>query len=258
MLLRRVIEHVKSQSWAAIGIDFVIVVVGVFIGIQVSNWNDDLENQRIAADYVERLKADLVLEVGFWQRNARYIEATRGHTIAALDAYEKDASDLDVEFLIDLYQASQRINVIAQKGTYDELLATGRIINIANEETRAIFRNHYERVDSRNSTMEERGDYRTTIREYMNHDVQMTIRKHCGDTYVVTNDNVSYIQLPEHCSIELPKALVDSEVRRLLVNEVVRRQLRFQLSLQDSKLGSIGAGAKTAQATLDAIANSGS
>lgn len=40
MLLRRIIEHVKAQNWTAIAIDFVIVVVGVFIGIQVSNWND--------------------------------------------------------------------------------------------------------------------------------------------------------------------------------------------------------------------------
>ena len=40
MLLRRIIEHVKAQNWFAVGIDFVIVVVGVFIGIQVANWND--------------------------------------------------------------------------------------------------------------------------------------------------------------------------------------------------------------------------
>jgi hypothetical protein len=40
MLLRRIIEHVKVQNWTAIVIDFVIVVVGVFIGIQVSNWNE--------------------------------------------------------------------------------------------------------------------------------------------------------------------------------------------------------------------------
>ena len=33
MLLRRVMEHVRDQNWAAVAIDFVIVVVGVFIGI---------------------------------------------------------------------------------------------------------------------------------------------------------------------------------------------------------------------------------
>lgn len=40
MLFRRVAEHVKDQNWTAVGIDLCIVVVGVFIGIQVANWND--------------------------------------------------------------------------------------------------------------------------------------------------------------------------------------------------------------------------
>ena len=41
MLLRRVIAHFRKQEWTAIGIDFLIVVMGVFIGIQVANWNED-------------------------------------------------------------------------------------------------------------------------------------------------------------------------------------------------------------------------
>jgi hypothetical protein len=40
MILRRIPEHVKAQNWFAVGIDFFIVVVGVFVGLQVSNWND--------------------------------------------------------------------------------------------------------------------------------------------------------------------------------------------------------------------------
>ena len=39
MRLRRIIEHLAAQHWTAMWIDLVIVVVGVFIGIQVSNWN---------------------------------------------------------------------------------------------------------------------------------------------------------------------------------------------------------------------------
>ena len=35
MILRRVIGHFRRQEWTAIAIDFVIVVVGVFVGIQV-------------------------------------------------------------------------------------------------------------------------------------------------------------------------------------------------------------------------------
>ena len=40
MLLRRVIEHVRAQNWTAVALDLVIVVVGVFIGLQVQEWNN--------------------------------------------------------------------------------------------------------------------------------------------------------------------------------------------------------------------------
>lgn len=49
MILRRVIEHVKKQHWKAIGLDFVIVVLVVFIGATVTNRKDALK-RRIAAD----------------------------------------------------------------------------------------------------------------------------------------------------------------------------------------------------------------
>ena len=41
MLLRRITKHVTDQNWFAVFIDFLIVVVGVFIGIQVANWHAD-------------------------------------------------------------------------------------------------------------------------------------------------------------------------------------------------------------------------
>jgi hypothetical protein len=58
MLLRRFIEHVKDQNWSAVGLDFVIVVLGVFIGIQVSNWNDARRDSALARNYLERLTVD--------------------------------------------------------------------------------------------------------------------------------------------------------------------------------------------------------
>ena len=49
MLLRRISKHVKDQNWFAVLIDFAIVVVGVFIGLQVANWNEARsENERVA------------------------------------------------------------------------------------------------------------------------------------------------------------------------------------------------------------------
>ena len=41
MILRRLSANLKAQNWTAIAIEFVIVVAGVFVGTQVSNWNDE-------------------------------------------------------------------------------------------------------------------------------------------------------------------------------------------------------------------------
>lgn len=59
MILRRVIQHVKKQEWTAIAIDFVIVVAGVFVGIQVANWNETRRDRAHERVYLARIAADL-------------------------------------------------------------------------------------------------------------------------------------------------------------------------------------------------------
>jgi len=63
MILRRVIEHVKAQNWTAIALDFVIVVMGVFIGIQVSNWNAARAERRAEAVFLAALSGDIASEL---------------------------------------------------------------------------------------------------------------------------------------------------------------------------------------------------
>ncbi|WP_412061295.1 hypothetical protein [Rubrivirga sp. IMCC45206] len=55
MILRRIAQHVKDQNWTAVGLDLAIVVVGVFLGIQVSNWNDARKARAEEAALVGRL-----------------------------------------------------------------------------------------------------------------------------------------------------------------------------------------------------------
>lgn len=55
MLLRRITEHVSTQNWTAVFLDFVIVVAGVFIGLQVANWNETRQERILERVYLERL-----------------------------------------------------------------------------------------------------------------------------------------------------------------------------------------------------------
>ena len=81
MLLRRVMKHVRDQNWLAVGIDFLIVVTGVFIGIQVANWNDARVDEGRARAYLERISLDLDADLdtladrqNFWGEVSRYGE----------------------------------------------------------------------------------------------------------------------------------------------------------------------------------------
>ena len=60
MLLRRITKHVKDQNWFAVGIDFVIVVIGVFIGIQVANWNTERVDRTEEASFLYALQQDIL------------------------------------------------------------------------------------------------------------------------------------------------------------------------------------------------------
>ena len=60
MLLRRITQHVKEQNWFAVGIDFVIVVVGVFIGIQVANWNESRAERARGENIKARLTSEFI------------------------------------------------------------------------------------------------------------------------------------------------------------------------------------------------------
>ncbi len=55
MLLRRIAKHVQDQNWFAVLLDFSIVVVGVFVGLQVQEWAQERERQRQESVYVLRL-----------------------------------------------------------------------------------------------------------------------------------------------------------------------------------------------------------
>ena len=88
MLLRRVIEHVRNQAWTAIAIDFVIVVAGVFIGIQVSNWNQARVDRDKATAYRERLVDELEFNARQYRQQSAYYTIVRRHGRAVLDGLE--------------------------------------------------------------------------------------------------------------------------------------------------------------------------
>lgn len=89
MLLRRITQHVKDQNWLAVGIDFAIVVFGVFIGLQVANWNEARVERTIEKDTLIRLYADIQESIDGQMRDLNFLQQQLDDqrvVLAALDA----------------------------------------------------------------------------------------------------------------------------------------------------------------------------
>jgi hypothetical protein len=59
MILRRVVTHFRKQDWTALFLDFVVVVIGILIAVQVTEWSEARRDRALEREYLVRLHADL-------------------------------------------------------------------------------------------------------------------------------------------------------------------------------------------------------
>lgn len=89
MILRRIITHVQEQNWTAIGIEFVIVVVGVFVGLQVNLCNEARVESSRRQEIIEALVTNLNDAIGVQHAFDAEIDAGLSHWEAAYASGEK-------------------------------------------------------------------------------------------------------------------------------------------------------------------------
>ncbi len=60
MIFKRAVAKLRAQDWTAISIELAIVVVGVFIGIWVANWNQERVKKQETREMLVQLKPELL------------------------------------------------------------------------------------------------------------------------------------------------------------------------------------------------------
>jgi hypothetical protein len=63
MVIRRLVAAIREQDWPAVTVEFLMVVVGVFLGIQVSNWNEDMALDREFSAAMRRVAEEIDLNL---------------------------------------------------------------------------------------------------------------------------------------------------------------------------------------------------
>lgn len=145
MLLRRITKHVKDQNWFAVGIDFFIVVVGVFIGIQVANWNSANVSQRTEKALLLQLHEEIVkaeLELNSTRVDIPKVEE---RIRLFVSAFYRDPAEVSDEDLCYIATGVHRLPyVIGTMSAVEELVSTGRLSQLKDTTLRESITEYYE------------------------------------------------------------------------------------------------------------------
>ena len=231
MLLRRVIEHVKKQEWTAVAIDFVIVIVGVFIGIQAASWNEARADESRARGYLERIHTDLEADLANYQNRIRFWSAVSNYGRTGLTYADSGrmGDRTQWKLLLAYFQASQVAEFWTRSTTYDELKSAGELNLIANLDLRNGLARYY--TDSGNPALTERPAYREHVRGVIPIDVQLFIWTNC----YASNERGE--QDLRDCASPVGEARAADIVNAIRGDRALMSELRYWMStMQDASM----------------------
>ncbi len=241
MLLRRFTQSLRDQNWTAITIEFVLLVVGVFLGIQVSNWNTERETRQKSAIFTERLQEDLRIESWRYQFLLAYYTDVRDATEATANALSGTAHLTNRDFLVNAYRATQYKQGASRRATYDELISTGNIGLIEDRELLKLAVRAYSVATIDNMVQEGvESPYRALFRMSVPNETQRALGQQCGDRYILPGDYRDFDHVIDYpCELELPDADIDAAAQALRADPQTLRYLRLRVADIETRLADL-------------------
>ena len=157
MLLRRFMQHVKDQNWFAVGLDVVVVIVGIFLGMQVQQWYEDIKDREIEQTYYLKFIDDLNNEL-------TTINDLVTDTNARIETGKELILDLhlgthDKYFILNKWLTVIRMPIYEpRRATYQDLLSSGNLNLINNEAIKEAILAYYSDIDNRSIQLRQNRD----------------------------------------------------------------------------------------------------
>lgn len=129
MILRRLVRHLQDQNWLAVALEFLIVVTGVFLGVQADRWNEMRREGVRAESHLQRIHADLATDLQDMEARVAFRGEVIAHGEAALAYAESDSlkDGSTWETILAFSQASQLWPFTPSDVTYQELRSAGEL-----------------------------------------------------------------------------------------------------------------------------------
>jgi len=224
MILRRFAQALKEQNWTSITIEFALLVLGVFLGIQVANWNQAQADERRGRAYAITLGSDLEQDLASRKALVSYYEAV----LASVERADALLADPDADpnaLLVAAYRASEINYRPPLRATWDEIVSSGDTGLLPRAAARAAA--EYFASDAARTTFDRLSvsPYRRNVRRLMPLPVQHALRAGCGDVRDAEQRIVGF--MPD-CTLEISPELIRSVSAALRADSTLQADLRFQ------------------------------
>ena len=230
MILRRLSANVRAQNWTAIAIEFVIVVAGVFIGMQVANWNQARAEKAATQRMLVQLAPELESQMEFIATVRTYYATARRYADQALAGWNGGPGVSDEQFVIAAYQASQVTGVGTNAENWALTFGGEQLRNIDDSKVRRgmelILTADYEPM----TISAVASPYREHVRRVIPIKVQDDIRRKCGDRTVTGKAGSIVSILPAKCGLRMPAAEAAAVAKSLRARPQLVEELNWHLA----------------------------
>jgi len=236
MILRSFTKHVNDQNWFAVFLDFFIVVIGVFVGLQVSNWSQGKEDQRRGRDYVERLSIDMREDIRTRGNLLSYYDAVNASAKRTVELLSSPMPDPQ-ELVVNAYRATEYATDRTTRATWDEVISSGDISLLPQAAVKNGLVSYFTANGAENARQNMlNSTYRKRVRRTIPHKVQRAIRKGCGD---VRDDFGGVTGFKTECNLNVSDAELSKAANALLSDPELLPDLWFHFSNVSSARGDL-------------------
>lgn len=251
MLLRRFLSNIKNRDWGFVVAELLIVVAGVFFGIQAANWNTDRLEQEEGRIITERLLADLRKDLASRQMLVSYYEAVAEAAERTVKRLKDESIDDPLAFVVDAYRATELAYRPTTRATYDEVVSTGRLGLIPEAARQARFSDYYRNDFSLLAREAFRvSEYRRRVRRSLPYEIQTAIREKCGD---IRNERFEIIGFKNDCDLGIPAEQLTQAAATLRSDPELLSDLRYLFSELNGTPNSIRGEVVILEASIKAL-----
>ena len=223
MILNRVAKALKSQDWTTVSIEFLLVVLGVLVALEVDRYNESQKERALEVDYLISLQRDIekdIEDLTLLTENFATVENFGESALETLSS-ETCAERECWQGLVSVFHASQWLDVSLNTSTFEEMKRLGLPSNAALKNE---LEEYYVLGELRKTLTKELPEYRRLVRSIIPHKVQQHIWSKC---YSINGRFETY--LPD-CDPPISSAEAKQVIDNLRQTPAVLQALTFWLS----------------------------